>query len=91
MCNLLLLTSVGGKVFLVRIEFPSNIHILVISGSTAYAAGRWALRGLTNCTRADLHETKITVQEVVLGDVKSEYFSNNPGSIERVSIFLCIV
>lgn len=47
-------------------------------------AGRWALRGLVHALRADLFPTKLRVQEVILGETKSEYFNNNPQSIERV-------
>merc|ERR1712137_177112 len=53
-------------------------------GSTAYSCGRWALRGLTECLRADLSATSVKVQEVILGETKSEYFNNNTGSIERI-------
>jgi uncharacterized protein len=53
-------------------------------GSIGYAAARWALRGFSNALRADLRGTGVTVTDVVMTKVSSEYWSNNPGSEERV-------
>lgn len=52
-------------------------------GATGYTAARWALRGLTEALRVDLHGTGLTVTSVVPGRVLSPYFDHNPGSLER--------
>lgn len=54
------------------------------SGATGYAAARWALRGLTEALRADLHGTGVRVCEVMLGETSSNYFEANPGSYVRL-------
>jgi uncharacterized protein len=53
-------------------------------GACAYSAARWALRGLTECMRADLRGTGVGVSTVCPGVVSSDYFSNNPGTEARV-------
>jgi short-subunit dehydrogenase len=53
-------------------------------GSIAYTSARWALRGFSNALRADFRGTGLTVTDVVMTKVSSEYWSNNPGSEERV-------
>ncbi|KJE96107.1 hypothetical protein CAOG_06476 [Capsaspora owczarzaki ATCC 30864] len=54
------------------------------SGSTGYACTRFALRGLCEALRADLHNTGINVQEVILAETASNYFSTNDNSLERI-------
>ncbi|GAB4210023.1 MAG: SDR family oxidoreductase [Roseiflexaceae bacterium] len=49
-------------------------------GATTYTGARWALRGLAEALRADLHGTRLRVTTVVPGKVSSSYFDNNPGS-----------
>jgi len=53
-------------------------------GATGYAAARWALRGLTQALRADLHGTGVRVTEVIAGEVTSSYWDNNPGTAQRM-------
>ena len=43
-----------------------------------------AFRGFIQALRADLSNTNTKVQEAVLEEADSEYFKNNPQSIERV-------
>lgn len=62
----------------------SPASIMPWSGATGYAASRWALRGLSEALRADLHGTGLQVCEVVLGETSSSYFEANPGSYERL-------
>ncbi len=53
-------------------------------GATAYTGARWALRGLAEALRADLHGTRLLVTTVVPGKVSSSYFDNNPGVEQRI-------
>ena len=53
-------------------------------GSTAYATSRWALRGLHEALRMDLHGTGVSTTHVLFGEVTSSYFDNNPGSHEHI-------
>lgn len=62
----------------------SPASLMPWSGSTGYAASRWALRGLSEALRADLHGTGLRVCEVVLGETSSNYFEANPRSHERL-------
>jgi NAD(P)-dependent dehydrogenase (short-subunit alcohol dehydrogenase family) len=56
-------------------------------GATAYAASRWGLRGVAAALAVDLAASGrrgVTATECVLTEVESSYFSNNPGSHERL-------
>jgi short-subunit dehydrogenase len=58
-------------------------------GATAYAAARWGLRGVAAALRADLAAAgragaRVRCCEVVLSEVASDYFVNNPGAHERL-------
>lgn len=53
-------------------------------GATAYATTRWAMRGFNESLRADLSRTGIRVMLAMPGKVDSSYFTNNPGSSERI-------
>jgi short-subunit dehydrogenase len=46
-------------------------------GATAYAAARWALRGLNEALNQDLMGTGVTSSHVVFGEVSSPYFEHN--------------
>lgn len=53
-------------------------------GSVAYTAARWALRGFSAALRVDMRGTGVTVTDVVLAKIASNYWENNPGSEERL-------
>jgi uncharacterized protein len=53
-------------------------------GATAYTAARWAMRGLTEALRADLHETPVHVMLATFAKVASPYWQHNPGAADRV-------
>ena len=53
-------------------------------GSVAYAAARWALRGFSSALRGDMRGTGVTVTDVVMSRIASNYWDNNPGSEERI-------
>ena len=54
------------------------------ASAVTYAAARWAMRGLAKALRADLYGSKIRVMHVIAGKTTSNYWSNNPGSLERM-------
>ena len=54
------------------------------ASAVTYAASRWAMRGLAKALRADLYGSKIRVMHVIAGKTTSNYWSNNPGSLERM-------
>ena len=58
----------------------SPASAMPMAGATCYSVSRQALRGFTKCMRADLRSTGIEAQEVMLGEVSSSYWQNNPGS-----------
>jgi short-subunit dehydrogenase len=53
-------------------------------GATGYAAARWAIRGLAEALRADLHGTGLGVTLFTAGKVSSPYFAHNSGTEERM-------
>ncbi len=66
------------------VNITSPACFLPWAGATAYAAARWAMRGLTEALVEDLTGTGIDVSLVAPGKVSSEYFDHNPGSEERI-------
>ncbi|NVB38697.1 SDR family NAD(P)-dependent oxidoreductase [Pseudenhygromyxa sp. WMMC2535] len=68
----------------VIVNVQSPMSRLVSPGATGYAAARWALRGFTAGLRSDLIGTGVSVVEVILGEVESNYWANNPGAKERI-------
>lgn len=52
--------------------------------SVAYAAARWALRGLHESLCQDLAGTGVRSCHVVFGKVNSPYFDENPGAAEKL-------
>lgn len=57
---------------------------LVWPGAAAYAAARWAVRGLFEAVRAETFGTGVHVAMSTFAKVSSEYWSNNPGSEAHV-------
>src|SRR5215207_6098475 len=55
-------------------------------GSVAYTSARWALRGFSAALRIDMRGTGVTVTDVVMSKVASNYWENNPGSEERMPL-----
>ena len=52
-------------------------------GASAYGISRWALRGLFESLRVDLAGTGVTVGMVLAGQVRTPYFTTNPGVTDR--------
>lgn len=67
---------------LVHVQSPMSR--MVAGGCTGYAASRYALRALHEGLRADLRGTGVRTCEAMFGEVESDYFTNNPGSQERI-------
>lgn len=63
-------TSIGG--------------FLAWPGATAYTAARWAMRGFSEALAADLAPTGLAVTLAVFAKVDSPYYTNHPGSDERI-------
>ncbi len=53
-------------------------------GSTGYASARWALRGLHESLRVDLHKSGVHSCHVIFGEVTSAYFDTNEGAHDRI-------
>ncbi len=71
-----------GKGLLIHVNSP--VSELGWPGATGYMAVRFALRGLHEALRMDLHGTGVMSSHIVFSKVKSAYFTNNPGSEERL-------
>lgn len=72
----------AGRGLLIHIGSPASL--IPWPGATAYTAARWALRGLHEALRQDLHGTGVRSSLVYFGEVSSEYFKVNPGSHEHI-------
>lgn len=66
------------------VNISSVASRFVWPGATAYCAARWAMRGLSEALRADLYGSGIGVTLFESGEVRSTYWSHNPGSHERI-------
>lgn len=66
------------------VHVQSPMSRVVAGGCTGYAASRYALRALHEGLRADLRGTGVKTCEAMFGEVESDYFTNNPGSQERI-------
>lgn len=66
------------------IHITSPVSLFPWPSSVGYAAARWAMRGMHEALRADLHGTGVRSCHLVLGEVSSEYFEHNPGAEERI-------
>ncbi len=71
-----------GTGLLVHITSP--VSLFAWPSSVGYAASRWAMRGMHEALRADLHGTGVRSCHLVLGKVSTEYFEHNPGAEERI-------
>ncbi|MEM0996191.1 MAG: SDR family oxidoreductase [Bacteroidota bacterium] len=71
-----------GSGHIVLVNSPACLHPW--GGSAGYAASRWALRGLAEALKSDLHGSGIDVSHVIIGEVDSAYWQANPGTRERV-------
>ena len=71
-----------GQGWVVTVNSPAGYTAW--PGAVGYGAARQAVRGLTEALAADLRGTGIGVTAVVAGHVDSEYFTHNPGSLERM-------
>jgi len=67
----------------VIVNINSPVTRIVWPGAAGYAAARGALQTYTNALRADLYGTGLHVLSVVCGEVKTPYFTTNPGTLER--------
>ena len=66
------------------VNMTSIAAYLVWPGATTYTAARWAMRGFNEGLRADLHGTKVRTMLATFAKVKSDYWTNNPGSEEKI-------
>lgn len=71
-----------GSGYVVSVNSP--IAFVLWPGAAGYATSRWALRGLTEALRVDLHGTGVAVGQVVAASVASGYFEHNPGTERRL-------
>lgn len=70
----------SGVVF----QINSPVAIIPWPGAVGYAAARYAIRGFTAALRQDLHGTGVLVGSLTPTRVHSDYFTANPGSVDRV-------
>ncbi len=66
------------------INMTSVAAYMAIPGATAYATARWAMRGFSLGLAADVNTTQLCVTLLAPSKVSSPYFTNNPGSEERI-------
>lgn len=71
-----------GRGAFVHVGSPASL--MPWPGATAYAASRWALRGLHEALCADLLGTGLQSCHVLLGEVRTAYFDRAEGSHERI-------
>lgn len=67
----------------VIVNINSPVARIAWPGAAGYAAARGALQTYTNALRSDLYGTGLHVLAVVCGEVKTPYFTTNPGTLER--------
>lgn len=66
------------------INVSTPVSLFPWPGATLYASSRFALTGFTRALKADLDGTQVHVSLILPGEVSSTYFSNNPGTHERL-------
>ncbi|MFW6010194.1 MAG: SDR family NAD(P)-dependent oxidoreductase, partial [Actinomycetota bacterium] len=64
----------------VLVHVGSPAALVPWPSATAYTVSRWALRGLHEALRQDLHGTGVHSSHVVFGEVETTYFDVNPDS-----------
>src|SRR6516225_10319348 len=81
------------RAFLPAMRARNSGHIVNISsvgsrfvwpGATAYIAARWAIRGLTQALRADLHGCRVGVTLYESAKIESTYWARNSGNLKRI-------
>lgn len=70
-----------GSGHIVNVNSP--VARIAWPGASGYAGARGALQAFTNALRADLYRTGLHVTSVVAAEVRTPYFTNNPGTLER--------
>jgi short-subunit dehydrogenase len=70
-----------GSGHIVNINSP--IARIPWPGASGYAGARGALQAFTDALRADLYRTGLRVTSIVAGEVRTPYFTHNPGVLER--------
>lgn len=66
------------------VNMSSYAGVIPFSGATAYMVARKAMIGFHEALTADLHRTGIRTSLAYFARVRSDYWSNNPGSEERL-------
>jgi short-subunit dehydrogenase len=66
------------------INMTSIAAFITWPGATGYAAARFAMRGFNAGLSADLYRTKVRTMLTAFAEVKSEFWKNNPGSLEKL-------
>ena len=72
----------SGRGVVVHVGSPASVAPW--PGATGYTTSRWALRGLHEALRQDLHGTGVQTCHVLFGEVSSEYFDANPDTHEHI-------
>ncbi|MGQ0603862.1 MAG: SDR family NAD(P)-dependent oxidoreductase [Anaerolineales bacterium] len=52
-------------------------------GASGYAGARGAMQTFTNALRTDLYRTGLHVTSIIAAEVRTPYFTHNPGTLER--------
>lgn len=88
-----LATAYTCKAFFDLMKERGTGHFVIVNSTACYAAfpkaigytaSRYAMLGLARAMRADLYGSGFDVSFIGLGKVTSPYFSNNPGSEDRI-------
>lgn len=71
-----------GRGVLIHVNSPACIAPW--PSSVGYATARFALRGFHEALAQDLVGTGVHSCHVIFGQIRSEYFDNNPGTLEKM-------
>jgi 3-oxoacyl-[acyl-carrier protein] reductase len=77
----------AAKIFIKRqrgniVNIASTAGLRGAPGGTAYYASKFALRGMTECWRAELRKYNIRVFLINPSEVLTNFFSNRPGKVQ---------